>query len=316
MPLKRRTFLQTSFAGGLIGATWGTSVLSAADPSQHVSSLRLAPHLGQFHKHAGEDWRAQLDFMAEYGFQGLQENGLMNRSPRFQWELRRELESHSMEMGPFVGVAEYAAVLFGTSYESGRRQLWRRHRQALGVAQRSGASSFIVVPGKRDATVHKSNQLEHAVRFYQEFAVECENAGVNLLLEPIRHCTASALMSTPMFLSSLEETINLCAQVNHPRCRLLFDVYQQHLQLDDFANGLRQAAPWIGHIELGDSHGRKEPGTGEIDFSNLFAALKSHRYDGLLGLEHGTSIPGEAGERALLTAYQQLGLLSTDFISA
>ncbi|MEZ6044635.1 MAG: sugar phosphate isomerase/epimerase family protein [Planctomycetaceae bacterium] len=168
----------------------------------------------------------------------------------------------------------------------------REHQHALGVAIRTGATSFIVVPGKRDATVSHAGQMEHAVRFYRQLMPLCEAANVTLLFEPVRHQGST----TPMFLSSLDEVIELCERLDHSHCRLLFDLYQQHQHTPDLESALVASSKWLGHVELGDSHGRKEPGTGEIDFSHICQLLQQFRYSGLLGLEHGTSLPGEQGE--------------------
>lgn len=171
---------------------------------------------------------------------------------------------------------------------------------------------MIVVPGKLDPTLSYEQQFHNAIHFYRQLANECDRAKVTLLFEPLHHGT----MNSTMFVSSLAEAIDFCAAVDHPRCRLLFDVYQQHQQLDDLFAGLDAASPWIGHVELGDSHGRKEPGTGSIDFTRLCHQLRKLNYSGLLALEHGNSLPGERGERQLLAAYQQLGLIETDLVTA
>ncbi|MCA9038818.1 MAG: TIM barrel protein [Planctomycetaceae bacterium] len=308
--IKRRTFLQTTLAGGLLAAC-GTPMLHATDAEQPGPLPKLAPHLGQFRNLAGEDRRAQLDFISAQGFPGLQENGLAQRTYQFQQALRRELEGRGLQLGPFVGVAEFAEPLFGSAYPTGHRRFGSRHHQALQIAYRSGASSFIVIPGKRDTTVPYRRQFSRAVEFYQRLTERCEQAQVTLLLEPVHHGS----MNSPMFLSSHTEAIELCARVNHPHLRLLFDVYQQDQQLADLEAGLTEAAPWIGHVELGDSLGRKEPGTGSIDFPRLFSILRDHRYDGLLGMEHGTSLSGKAGEIELLASYQRLGLIEPELIT-
>jgi len=44
--------------------------------------------------------------------------------------------------------------------------------------------------------------------------------------------------------------------------------------------------PWIGHIQFADNPGRHEPGTGEINFSNVFAAIDAMGYDGWVSAEY------------------------------
>jgi len=51
--------------------------------------------------------------------------------------------------------------------------------------------------------------------------------------------------------------------------------------------------------------GRKEPGTGEVNYGNVFRHLHGRGYRGVVGMEHGNSRPGRAGERAVIDAYRQ-----------
>ena len=60
----------------------------------------------------------------------------------------------------------------------------------------------------------------------------------------------------------------------------------------------------IRSAETGDTPGRKEPGTGEVNYRNVFKAIHAKGYTGLLGMEHGKSLPGKEGELALIKAYR------------
>jgi len=62
----------------------------------------------------------------------------------------------------------------------------------------------------------------------------------------------------------------------------------------------------LAAFHLGDNPGRKEPGTGEINFSNIFKYIQSRGYDDTLCMEHGRSIKGKEGELALIEAYRKV----------
>ena len=53
-----------------------------------------------------------------------------------------------------------------------------------------------------------------------------------------------------------------------------------------------------------DTPGRQEPGTGEINYRNVFRHIHRKGYDGILGMEHGKSKPGKEGEVALIQSYR------------
>ena len=57
---------------------------------------------------------------------------------------------------------------------------------------------------------------------------------------------------------------------------------------------------------MGDNPGRKEPTTGEINYLNVFKYIREQGFDGVVGMEHGNSKPGTAGEMAVIEAYNTL----------
>jgi hydroxypyruvate isomerase len=65
----------------------------------------------------------------------------------------------------------------------------------------------------------------------------------------------------------------------------------------------------IAYIQIGDNPGRKEPGTGEVNYQNIFKHLKKKGYQGVLGMEHGNFHPGKDGELKLIEAYRQADLV-------
>jgi hydroxypyruvate isomerase len=61
----------------------------------------------------------------------------------------------------------------------------------------------------------------------------------------------------------------------------------------------------IGYMQIGDNPNRNEPGTGEVNYKNIFKHLFNKGYKGILGMEHGKSIDGKEGELALIKAYRE-----------
>jgi hydroxypyruvate isomerase len=71
----------------------------------------------------------------------------------------------------------------------------------------------------------------------------------------------------------------------------------------DMMAHLEDAWSEIADFQIGDNPGRKEPGTGEMNYRNLFRHIRQKGYDGVFGMEHGNSKPGKEGEQALIDAY-------------
>jgi hydroxypyruvate isomerase len=61
----------------------------------------------------------------------------------------------------------------------------------------------------------------------------------------------------------------------------------------------------IGYYQIGDNPGRNEPGTGEMNYKNIFKHIYNKGYKGVMGMEHGTAGKGKEGEMALIKAYRE-----------
>jgi hydroxypyruvate isomerase len=59
----------------------------------------------------------------------------------------------------------------------------------------------------------------------------------------------------------------------------------------------------VAYLQVGDNPGRNEPGTGEINYHNVFRHVHAKGYDGIVGMEHGNSRPDREGEQAVVDAY-------------
>ncbi|NPV74926.1 MAG: TIM barrel protein [Anaerolineae bacterium] len=74
-------------------------------------------------------------------------------------------------------------------------------------------------------------------------------------------------------------------RMNHPQFRLAFDCYHQQRTAGNLMYGLEAYWGLYDTFHVGDVPTRQEPGTGEINFPNLWAKLRSMGYDGLIGME-------------------------------
>jgi hydroxypyruvate isomerase len=89
----------------------------------------------------------------------------------------------------------------------------------------------------------------------------------------------------------------------------LFDIYHQQIQEGNLIPNIETCWDEIAYFQVGDNPGRKEPTTGEINYKNVFKFIHEKNYNGIIGMEHGNSIEGKAGELAVIEAYKK----SNDF---
>jgi hydroxypyruvate isomerase len=129
-----------------------------------------------------------------------------------------------------------------------------------------------------------------------------DKAGLRLLLEPVNTKDVPGF-----FLSSTLEALRVMVAVAHPNLQLQFDLYHMQRMEGDLIHTINALAgpgegPRIGHMQIADNPGRHEPGTGEINFGNVFSAIDAAGYEGWVGCEY---LPGGHTEDGLgwLQAY-------------
>src|SRR5690606_28049015 len=101
-----------------------------------------------------------------------------------------------------------------------------------------------------------------------------------------------------------EQTYEICRAVNSPSCKILYDIYHMQKNEGNLITMIDRCWSEIAYIQIGDNPGRKEPGTGEINYRNVFKHLHNKGYKGVMGMEHGNAKPGKDGEQALIKAYR------------
>ncbi|WP_043826810.1 TIM barrel protein [Rhodococcus opacus] len=81
------------------------------------------------------------------------------------------------------------------------------------------------------------------------------------------------------------DTLALVRAVDSPHLRMNLDLYHAQIGEGNLIKLVRKALPYIGEIQVADVPGRCEPGTGEIHYPAIAAALHDLGYTGVVGLE-------------------------------
>ena len=85
---------------------------------------------------------------------------------------------------------------------------------------------------------------------------------------------------------------------------LLDDLYHQQISEGNLIPNIDKAWEEIGYFQIGDSPGRKEPTTGEINYRYVFKHIHKKGYKGVMGMEHSNKGKGKEGELAVIEAYR------------
>ena len=298
-PLSRRSLLTGALAGA--GAALGGSAATAqANPK---FSLRYAPHEGSF-KSRGSVLE-QIAFAADQGFRAWEDNETAKRPVAEQEAMARALASRGMTMGVFVASmprwGDFRPVLGGND-DGDRAAFLADVRASVEVAKRIGAKWTTIVPGFVDRRVPMDIQTARVIDVMRRAAEIMEPHNIVMVMEPL-----NTLTDHPgVFLQTIPQGYALAKAVRSPSVKVLADLYHEQIQAGNLINTLKTCWDEIAYLQFGDNPGRKEPGTGEINYSNVVRWLRERRFDGVIGMEHGNSLPGPAGEAALIAAYRRI----------
>ena len=302
MSMSRRTVM-----GGLAAAV--PAVALAGQKTGRSSNaarftLGFAPHLGSFASR-GANSVEQIAYAADQGFWAWEDNEYALRPVAEQEAIARALRQRNMTMGVFVASmpkwAEFRPLLGGDD-EGERDAFLADVRNAVDVAKRADARWATVVTGFLDRKLHPAIQQGRVIDVMCRAADIVAPHGLTLVMEPLNTRTNHP----GVFMQSIAEGYAVARGVDSPSVKVLADLYHEQIQSGNLIPTLKLCWGEIGYIQFGDNPGRNEPGSGEINYANVCRDLKERGYAGVVGMEHGNSVKGRAGEERLIAAYRAI----------
>lgn len=300
--MKRRTFIQTGFAGTGFFALKDLFFLNKPVSVAPAFKLNYAPHLGMFKNHAGNDPVDQLKFMADQGFGAFEDNGMKNRNIAVQEKMAQAMLDLNIRMGVFVAHKIYWQKPSLTSGDdSSRKEFLQQIQESVEVAKRVNATWMTVVPGHVDLKKDMGYQTANVIETLKQASAILEPHQLTMVLEPLNFRDHPGL-----FLTKMGQAYQICKAVNSPSCKILCDLYHQQITEGNLIPNIEISWDEIAYFQIGDNPGRKEPTTGEINYRNVFKHIHTQGFSGIMGMEHGNSIAGKEGELALIEAYRSV----------
>ena len=148
-------------------------------------------------------------------------------------------------------------------------------------AERLGASCINLLPGCPGPAVEPARARATLVENFRRAARAVRDIGARVILEPINNLDIPGF-----FVSRVDDAISILDDVGEPNVGLQFDFYHVERMGDPLLATFERALPRIAHVQFSDCPGRQEPGTGRIDFPDIFAAIERSAYGGWTGAEY------------------------------
>jgi hydroxypyruvate isomerase len=152
-----------------------------------------------------------------------------------------------------------------------------------GIGERLGCTAFNALYGNRTDESTPAAQDELAAENLALAAQAADRIGGVVLLEPVSGAPKYPLRTAADVVRVIDRVERQSGMTN---VKFLCDLYHLDVNGDDVAAAIEAYADRVGHVQIADSPGRGEPGTGTLDITGHLAALAAKGYRGYVALEY------------------------------
>jgi hydroxypyruvate isomerase len=178
-----------------------------------------------------------------------------------------------------------AGLKHGVGDPNDREALLADLRHELPIMEKIDCPAVIimsgdVVPGMPREVQHQSciDGLKRAAKLVE--GKKINGQPVRLLLENI-----DPEENPKYYLTSVAEGFEIIRAVDHPQVQLLYDFFHEQIAEGNLIEKLEKNIKYTGLVHIADVPGRHEPGTGEINYDNIYRKLAQLKYDRIVAME-------------------------------
>jgi hydroxypyruvate isomerase len=148
------------------------------------------------------------------------------------------------------------------------------------TVQRLGCGQMILLSGKRIEGAAPGVQRAASIETLKSAADILSSAGLTGVIEPI-----DRLENPSIYLDGVTEAFDIVRAVGSPKVKVLYDLYHEQRGLGNLIEKLEKNIDEVGLIHVADVPGRHEPGTGEINYRNVYKMVAELHYKGVIAME-------------------------------
>ena len=275
--MNRRKFSKT-----IAGATLGTAAL-VLDPLASARAAAEAITADVPFKTSVMLWtiltdrpfEERLEKVAEAGYHAVE---LVGEYSKWSEDDFRQYNKKRAELGIIFDTT--AGLRHGVGDPSVRAAFLEDVRKELTIMEKIECPALIVMSGNVVPGLAPQAQHDSCVEGLKRAAQLVEGKGITLLLENID------LEENPHYYAwSVPEAFKIVEEVNHPQVKFLYDFYHAQISGGNLITNLQKHAGKVGLFHIADVPGRHEPGTGEIDYINIYKKIAELKYHGYVAME-------------------------------
>lgn len=155
-------------------------------------------------------------------------------------------------------------------------------RQSIVFAQKLEIPQIILMSGDEVPGRTREEQYRSMLESVKRAGDLAAKANLMLIIEPLNN----KVDHKGFFLTTCGEGLKLVKESQNPHVKLLFDIYHEQVQVGNVIRTMREAAPHVAVFHIADNPGRNDPGTGEMNYENIYKAIASFGYKGYVTMEY------------------------------
>jgi hydroxypyruvate isomerase len=284
--MNRRTFVQT--VAGTVAGACGLSHSSNLLGEASTSLEKEAEGIGVPFKLSVMLWTVFTNLPFEQRLEKIAEAGYKNVELVGEYDNWTEADfrrANAKRKGLGINFDCTAGLKHGVSVPEHRLPLLDELRRVLAIMERIDCPDMILLSGNRVTGIRRETQHQCCIDTLKAAADLVQGKSINgkpvgLLLE-----TIDPEENPQYFLTEIAEALEVVQAVGHPQVRLLYDFYHEQIAAGNLIEKLVKSLPHLGLVHIADVPGRHEPGTGEINYPNIFRKLTELNFTGVAAME-------------------------------
>jgi hydroxypyruvate isomerase len=267
--MNRRQFSQLIAAAGLAQAL---PRLQAQSPASS-KGFRFSVMLWTLERQAPFD--RCLEIVAEAGYEAVELVGEFHK-----WSAAETSRVMTKMSSLHLHFDMLSGVNAGFGDPDGAKELLAELTSQFAVAKDLQSPQINLKSGPRIASLSPTTQHAACVDNLKRAADLAAANNIEIVLEPI-----DALEDPKIYMTSVSEAFAIVREVASPHVKVLYDFYHEQRGAGNLIEKLEQNFNLVGLVHIADVPGRHQPGTGEIDYTNIYKKLAQLKYDRFVTME-------------------------------
>jgi hydroxypyruvate isomerase len=238
-----------------------------------------------------------IEVVAAAGYQGVE---LVGEFQKWSSEDTRRILKRIGELG--LVIDSMSGVRAGFCNPSESDAFLTQVSAQIQAARELQCPQIILLSGKRVEGLDPKIQYQTSIENLKRAAEVASKNNIGIVIEPI-----DPLENPTIYLTTVTTGFKMVREIGSENVRVLYDFYHEQRAFGNLLEKLDGNVDLVGLVHIADVPGRHEPGTGEVDYTNIYRKLAELRYDRFIAMEYyPTTDPEESLRKSRMVVQQAL----------